>query len=99
MKGQHPLEARAAMLADRLGQRVNDISQSLQAPGGRLLFHTPLSKANALNWWSQNRYNAIGQQAVSQMDPLTVAQLDRELTIYTQQQAALGQVPQGGINA
>lgn len=86
----HALERRAAMAAGALKTRVSTMSQSLMAAQGRIPFHTKLSQANALDWWSQHRYDQLGQQALAGLDPIAVARLDTALTQHAQDKEALG---------
>lgn len=83
---QHILERRAGLLADKLKKNMNDLTESLQAAGGRIPFKTKLSKGSALDWWAQHRYDQLGQRALSSLDPASIMSLDAELAKYNQSQ-------------
>ena len=68
-KQDHILERRANVLAQKMQARIGDMALALQAADGRIPFQTKLSKGDALDWWSQHRYDTLGQQALAGMPP------------------------------
>lgn len=86
--GQHIFERRAKLLSQRITQRKQDLTKAMQAANGRIPFRTKLSQSDALQWWVKHRHDALGQQALAGLDPLSVAKLDNALNQYAQNNPA-----------
>lgn len=87
---QHVLERRANLLSQKMTSRISDLKLSLSAAQGRVPFHTVLAKSDALKWWSQHRYDDLGQKALAGLQPEAVMNLDAALAQYTQQHNEMG---------
>lgn len=87
---QHILERRANLIAQKLEQRVQDMTIALQAADGRLPFHTKLSRGDALDWWMKHRYDSLGQQVIQKLPPMAVFNLDAELAKRVEQKQSQG---------
>lgn len=81
---QHPLERRAAALADAFTKRT-DLMAQLMRPDGRAVFHERLPEQKALEFWQRHRYDDIGQNVLSTWTPDQVLQLDQRLMQASQQ--------------
>ena len=77
---KHVIERRAALLADAIEHRVNILRDALAPPGKRPPFTKQLSKPAALRWWQLHRYDALGAQVISNMQPVDVMELDLALS-------------------
>jgi len=76
----HILERRASLLAGRMTARRDVLRDTLAPPGQRRPFTEQLSKADALAFWRQHRYDATGQQAMAGWQPQDVLELDLALS-------------------
>jgi len=87
---QHALERRSALLAGKIKERTSALAQSFTAAQGRAPYKTKMSQAEAMEWWTKNRYTAQGAQVLANLPEVAVAALDKELTLHAQAQEALG---------
>lgn len=102
---EHPLERRARILAEKLKQTVRTTSDEINPPGNRPPLHNQLSAKAALAWWTEHRYDKLGQDWLQKVGatPAQVAQLDAWLYHATQAanpeaQAGAGMsLPQGDL--
>lgn len=88
-KPAHRLERRSQLLATRLKERVEAMTNALAPPGQRPPFTTTMTKNAALDWWAKNRYSDVGKMALSRYTPDQIAELDA--TLARRNQAALEQ--------
>ena len=68
------------MLSARIKARKTLIQNAITPKGSRPPFTQQLSQANALEWWMKHRYDDLGQQVLSNMQPADVMELDRALS-------------------
>lgn len=77
-ESQHPLERRAAMLAEKLNVRI-DTMAALMRPDGRPVFHDRLPERDALAFWRKHRFDDMGKTVLSTWPADQVMKLDLRL--------------------
>ena len=75
----HPLERRAAALADAFSKRVDIMAGLMKPPGQPPIFHQRLPDQQALEFWQRHRYDDLGQSVLQTWAPDQVLDLDRRL--------------------
>ncbi len=76
---QHIIDRRIELLAEAITREVNVIASFYAPPGGQQAMHEQVTSDQAYEFWSKHRYDEIGKQAISQMQPADVASIDRFL--------------------
>ena len=77
---RHFLEMVADDLGERLKAEVDAKAEAVTGPNGRPLFTQKMTKSQALVWWQQHRYDALGKQVLDGMAPADVLALDQALS-------------------
>jgi hypothetical protein len=72
-------ERRSDLMAAKLIQRVNLLTNALGGSGQRPPFTKQLSNKEALTWWRANYDKPTGKSWLSQMDIQSRMELDRDL--------------------
>lgn len=84
----HQFERRAQLLSTRIQQRMTALRNAVTPPGERPPFSVQQTEAEAMDWWSKNRYSPIGALVLQAWTPEQVARLDVKLSDWHAQQAA-----------
>ena len=89
----YPIERVAQKLGQKARARVSFLRDAVRPPGQRPPFTTQLTGAEAVDWWSQHRYDDLGQRVLQNYSQEQVAELDAELNAAAEQRMMGGGGP------